>query len=470
MVFSSNIFIYLFLPLFLAIYYVTPNKFKNIVIVLGSYIFYAWWRVDFLLLLIAVTLWNYGIAIAIDKAKDQKVRNIALAIGVCVDLLALLYFKYMNFFVANWNLLAQQVLHQDPIVSHVILPIGISFFTFQAVSYLVDVWRKDVEATTNVIDLAAFKAIFPQLIAGPVLRYKDLEDQFRNRVHTLEKFAEGVRRFLYGFATKILLADTIAPIADKVFTAKAPAMTEAWVGAIAYSSQLYFDFMGYSSMAIGLAWMMGFKFIENFDNPYASRSITEFWRRWHISLSTWLRDYLYIPLGGNRLGEFKTYRNLILTMLIGGFWHGSNWTFILWGGLHGGVMAAERALKKGSDKPAGLKKYGMWIMTLVIVLVGWVMFRSTTVGEAMNMYAGMIGLHGFLPAADTAWHHSGTEMAFLLLAFIMLGLGVRQAWTGKPYTPPRGSRFELVVLAVVAILSFSRLSASTFSPFLYFQF
>ncbi|MFT4074396.1 MAG: MBOAT family protein [Asticcacaulis sp.] len=470
MVFSSNIFIYLFLPVFMAVYYLTPGRFRNALIVIGSYIFYAWWRVDFLLLLIAVTLWNYGVAIVIDRASGQGRRNWALAIGVGVDLLTLLYFKYMNFFVANWNLVAQQLGHQDPIVSKIILPIGISFFTFQAVSYLVDVWRRDVAATTSLIDLAAFKAIFPQLIAGPVLRYKDLKDQFINRTHSVEKFAEGVRRFVYGLATKIILADSVAPIADQAFSTPHPSMYEAWIGAIAYSIQLFFDFMGYSSMAIGLAWMMGFRFIENFDNPYASRSITEFWRRWHISLSTWLRDYLYIPLGGNRKGEFKTYRNLILTMLIGGFWHGANWTFVLWGGLHGSVMAIERYAKAGAHPATSAFRFVAWPFTMLIVLVGWVMFRSVDVQSALRMYAGMAGFHGLWPASDTAWQVSYISLVFLALGLAVVGLGVRQAWTGQGFVPARGSSVELLLLTVLLVISLTRLSASTFSPFLYFQF
>lgn len=470
MVFSSNIFIYLFLPAFLAVYYLTPARFKNLAIVVGSYIFYGWWRIDMLLLLVLVTLWNYGVAIVIDKATDKKHRNIALAVGVGVDLLALLYFKYMNFFVENLNLVVHSFGSHDSFVSHVLLPIGISFFTFQAVSYLVDVWRRDVVATTNLIDLAAFKAIFPQLIAGPVLRYKDLEAQFHGRVHTIKGFAEGVRRFVYGLATKIILADTIAPIADHAFATARPSMFEAWLGAFAYAGQLFFDFMGYSSMAVGLAWMMGFKFIENFDNPYASRSITEFWRRWHISLSTWLRDYLYIPLGGNRLGEAKTYRNLILTMLIGGFWHGANWTFILWGGLHGGVMALERYAKSAGKVPTRFLHYAAWPLTMLIVLIGWVMFRAPTVENALSVYGGMIGLHGVMPAQAVAWQQSYTNLVFLALAAIMIGLGVRQAWTGRDYVPARGSRLELVMLGLLLIISLTRLSASTFSPFLYFQF
>ncbi|ESQ74209.1 MBOAT family protein [Asticcacaulis sp. AC402] len=470
MVFSSNIFIYLFLPLFMATYYLTPARFRNIAIVIGSYIFYAWWRVDFLLLLIAITLWNYVLAIVIDKASSDRARKYFLLIGVGGNLLTLLYFKYMNFFVENWAFLARQVGASDSFATNVILPIGISFFVFQAVSYLVDVWRRDVPATTSLVQLAAFKAIFPQLVAGPVLRYKDLKDQFLNRTHTTEKFAEGVRRFIYGLSTKILLADTVAPIADRLFASPSPSLQEAWLGILAYSAQLLFDFMGYSSMAIGLALMMGFKFIENFNNPYGSRSITEFWQRWHISLSTWLRDYVYIPLGGNRKGEFKTYRNLLLTMLLGGIWHGANWTFILWGLLHGGVMAVERWLRREPKPDAPTHTPLAWPVTMLVVLIGWVLFRAHNLTQAFTVYGGMLGLNGLTPSADQVWRQSTPELFFLLGALVIIGLGVRQAWTGRGFVPARGSRMELVALSLLLVVSLMRLSAASYSPFLYFQF
>ncbi len=251
--------------------------------------------------------------------------------GVTGNLGALAYFKYWNFGVDNVNAVLGAAGHEPLSVGTVLLPIGISFYTFQAISYLVDVYRRDAPPERSVVSFAAFIALFPQLIAGPVLRYKDLVDQFQEREHSLRRFSEGARRFFVGLSMKVLVADVAAPLADAVFAAPAPSLTEAWLGTLAYTIQLFFDFAGYSSMAIGIGLMIGFRFIENFDQPYISGSITEFWRRWHISLSSWLRDYLYIPLGGNRKGEARTYVNLGLTMVLGGLWHGASWNFLLGG-------------------------------------------------------------------------------------------------------------------------------------------
>ena len=345
MVFSSNVFLFLFLPIFLGLYYLSSNRYRNLLILIGSYVFYAWWRVDFLLLFVAVTLWNYLFGLRIDRAGTRsKAAQRWVLWGVAGNLATLGYFKYANFGMSNLNALLESAGLEPFVLTHVILPIGISFYIFQSISYLIDVYRGDTEPTRNLINFAAFIALFPQLIAGPVLRYKDLADQFTGRSHNLDKFAEGATRFMQGFVKKVFIADTLAPLVDHCFALQNPSTGDAWLGMLAYTAQLYFDFSGYSDMAIGLGLMMGFRFMENFNQPYISQSITEFWRRWHISLSTWLRDYLYVPLGGNRGGTFNTYRNLFLTMLLGGFWHGANWTFLIWGAWHGTWLAIERAL------------------------------------------------------------------------------------------------------------------------------
>jgi len=336
MVFSSNVFLFLFLPIFLGLYYLSSNRYRNLLILIGSYAFYAWWRVDFLLLFVAVTLWNYGFGLRIYRAGVRsKAAQRWVIWGVAGNLATLGYFKYANFGVANINKVLEGAGFEPFLLTHVILPIGISFYIFQSLSYLIDVYRGDTEPTENLINFAAFIALFPQLIAGPVLRYKDLADQFTDRTHSLDKFSEGATRFMQGFVKKVFIADSLAPLVDHIFALQDPSTGDAWLGMIAYTAQLYFDFSGYSDMAIGLGLMMGFRFMENFNQPYISQSITEFWRRWHISLSTWLRDYLYVPLGGNRKGTFNTYRNLFLTMLLGGLWHGANWTFLIWGAWHG---------------------------------------------------------------------------------------------------------------------------------------
>ena len=303
MVFSSAIFLMLFLPLFLAIYYIVPWRFKSLVILLGSYAFYAWWRVDFVLLFGVVTFFSYFVSLKIVAANNDKLKKRWLTVGIVGDLGVLGYFKYANFGVDSLNTALISAGFEPFSIAHVILPIGISFYIFQAVSYLIDIYRGDADLADDFLDFAAFIALFPQLIAGPVLRYKDIAHQFHGRTHTWSKFNEGAVRFSMGFCKKVLIADTIAPVADMMFAVADPSFAESWLGILAYAAQLYFDFSGYSDMAVGLGLMMGFRFMENFNHPYISRSITEFWRRWHISLSSWLKDYLYVPLGGNRKGR-----------------------------------------------------------------------------------------------------------------------------------------------------------------------
>lgn len=482
MVFSSESFLFLFLPVFLIIYYLTPVRFRSYPILVGSYLFYAWWRVDFLGLLFLTTCFAYVTGQQIAKHRGTPLGKTFLAIGVIGCLGVLGVFKYLNFFVDSFA----AVLGTDPaglgIHWHLILPIGISFYIFQALSYLIDVHRGDATANAKFIDFAAFIALFPQLIAGPILRYKDLEDQFREREHSVELFCDGLARFLIGLGKKVILADAVAPLADLAFATENPGMALAWAGAAAYMLQLYFDFSGYSDMAIGLGKMMGFRFLENFRFPYISRSITEFWRRWHISLSNWLRDYLYIALGGNRKGVARTYANLMLVMVLGGLWHGANWTFVLWGLWHGGLLAAERFV--GWDRSAKTHWYAL-PLTLTFVLIGWVMFRATHVGEAFAVYGGMIGLNGLI--GDPAVWGSVTResLALALLAAFVVYLEPRvDAYlaTYKQGGSVQISADAAVVLntgvqlvatmavMVIGAVTILKLAEQSFSPFLYFQF
>ncbi|MCM2681223.1 MBOAT family O-acyltransferase [Echinimonas agarilytica] len=470
MVFSSSVFLFLFLPLFLGLYYVTPFRYRSAVILLGSYSFYAWWRVDFLALFIAVTLWNYIIAIRIDGAASALIKKRWLTLGIVGNLSTLGYFKYANFGVDSINALLVEMGANPLALGNVILPIGISFYIFQAISYLVDVYREDTPPTKRFIDFAAFIALFPQLIAGPVLRYKDLADQFEYRTHTYAKFSEGASRFMQGFIKKVFIADTIAPIADFAFGSSDPSMADAWLGAIVYAIQLYFDFSGYSDMAIGLGLMMGFRFPENFNQPYISQSITEFWRRWHISLSSWLRDYLYIPLGGSRGGELFTYRNLFLTMLLGGLWHGANWTFVLWGVWHGGWLAVERAL---GIKPGGPFIFTRWIFCLFLVLMGWVLFRATDVSEALRMYSAMFGASEIGLSVDMALSISTLQIITIGIAVAVIvvhSMRIRVFNFDRFKVSRRGAAVLLAAQVPLFVLSVSKLIASSYSPFLYFQF
>ena len=473
MVFSSTAFLFLFLPAFLAVYYVTPNRrhLRNWVVLIGSYAFYAWWRLDFLALFAAVTVWNYliGLAIARNGVKTAQSQR-WLALGVTVNLCTLAYFKYANFGVDSLDALLSHAGFEPFVMSHVLLPIGISFYVFESISYIMDVYRGDTEPTRHPVDFATFVALFPHLIAGPVFRYKDLAEQFVARSHTVEKFGEGAVRFMQGFIKKVLIADTIAPLANHAFALHEPTMADAWLGTLAYTAQLYFDFSGYSDMAVGLGLMMGFRFVENFNRPYVSQSITEFWRRWHMSLSSWLRDYLYISLGGNRKGVFNTYRNKFLTMLLGGLWHGANWTFVLWGMWHGTLLCLEYALRVNSS-PTRFRVH-RWALTFFLVILGWVMFRSASAGAAWSCYQAMFSFDGTGLSDVFAGDIDRLQVAVLLLAF-----GVAALEGAREHLPPRLVHLYLaapaaspLLLFPVFLLTLLKLSAQSYSPFLYFQF
>ena len=482
MVFSSESFLFLFLPVFLAAYYLTPWKAKSYTILVGSYIFYAWWRVDFLGLLFLTTGFAYlvGQRIAANRGTARGKAWLALGVAGCLGVLGV--FKYLNFFIDSFAALVGTDAAGLGVHWRLLLPIGISFYVFQALSFLIDVWRGDARADARFIDFAAFIALFPQLIAGPILRYKDLEDQFKERSHSLEMFSDGMARFLIGLAKKVLLADAVAPLANLAFDNSADVgVTLAWLGAMAYMLQLYFDFSGYSDMAIGLGKMMGFTFAENFRYPYISRSITEFWRRWHISLSNWLRDYLYISLGGNRKGSARTYLNLMLVMVLGGLWHGANWTFVLWGLWHGGFLALERAT--GYDRRAsGLTWSLPW--TLLCVLIGWVMFRAIDVGQGFEIYAAMLGANGW--AGDQALWLDVTRESVALMIIAIFVASAEPHLAGFLADAPQASLMQRgsapaaisttsqlalssFVLAV-GMLTVLKLAEQNFSPFLYFQF
>ncbi len=477
MVFSSNIFLFLFLPLFLAIYYLVPNRgrARNWVVLIGSYLFYAWWRVDFLGLFVAVTAWNYlvGLRIAAHGRGSVGAKRWLIA-GVTLDLATLAYFKYANFGVDSFNAILTGMGAEPMAFAHVLLPIGISFYVFESISYIVDVYRGDAEATRHPVDFATFIALFPHLIAGPVFRYKDLQDQFEQREHSWELFGHGALRFMQGFIKKVFIADSIAPMVTHAFGLSDPTTADAWLGAIAYTVQLYFDFSGYSDMAIGLGLMMGFRFVENFNQPYISQSITEFWRRWHMSLSSWLRDYLYIALGGNRGGVVRTYRNLFLTMLLGGLWHGANWTFVIWGAWHGAILCIERMLGVKADA-RGFRVW-RWAPTLLFVMLGWVMFRADNVGVALNLYQAMFGFDGAGLSDVFASSITRLQLATLLLAAVVLivrGAAVHSQAQRPPLQVGARAGFASAAQWLVwplFLLAVLKLSAQSYSPFLYFQF
>ncbi len=482
MIFASPIFLFIFLPVFLSIYYITPFRGRSAVILAGSSVFYAWWRVDFLILLYSIIGFSWLVALYVDKWRDTPRSLWLMRAGVVGNLLTLGYFKYWNFGVSSFQaIMIKAGIDVPEEFVHVLLPIGISFFVFHAISYIVDVWRKDTPPTRNLFDFAAFITLFPHLIAGPVLRYKDLAWQFTNRRHGMDLFSEGAYRFMLGFAKKVLIADTVAPLADAAFALENPSMADSWIGVIAYTVQLYFDFSGYSEMAVGLALMMGFRFIENFNFPYISKSITEFWRRWHISLSTWLRDYLYISLGGNRKGKVRTYVNLFLTMLLGGLWHGANWTFVLWGALHGGLLAIERFVGeiRGKDAKNGLILSSIAsVYCIFAVLIGWVLFRAPNMETALSFYRGMAGMNGMGVSDAFAWEIKGIYICALIGGVCLIFLQPHLARWREPVELSKGSTamksspplvFQLLA-AGFFVVAVTRLIAMSYSPFLYFQF
>ena len=479
MVFSSETFLFLFLPLFLVIYYLTPARGKSLVILFASYLFYGWWRFDFLLLLFLTTLWAFCIGLLIRNNLGTQRAQMWCTIGVIGCLSVLGVFKYLNFFIDSLAELAGTDAAGLGVHWRLILPIGVSFYVFHSISYLVDVTRKDADATLNFFDFAAFIALFPQLVAGPILRFKDLADQFKHRTHSLQMFADGTALFIIGLGKKVILADSIAPIADVAYAATDPSLALSWLGSIAYMMQLYFDFSGYSDMAMGIGLMMGFHFRANFNMPYISRSITEFWRRWHISLSVWLRDYLYIPLGGNRIGNIRTYVNLTLVMVLGGLWHGANGTFLAWGVWHGAWLALER--RTGWANRSSI--VGLF-QTLLIVLIGWVAFRAENMSQAMDIYAGMLGMHGINIPLDIALQISSESLMLLVVAILVAATepqlnNLSRQMYFTPSEPQVGgvgtltaatSLLPTFLLAMIGVLSIMKLAEASFSPFLYFQF
>jgi len=439
---------------------------KNIVTLLFSLVFYAWGGPRFLLILLFSIAFNYVMAIVIDRREGLS-RKQALAIGVAGNLLVLGLFKYANFITGNVaELLKPLGLELTP--TNIELPLGISFFTFHCLSYIIDVYRRRFRANRDPVDVALYISLFPQLVAGPIVRYKTVARQLDKRRFTLGRASAGARIFIVGLAQKVLVADIVAPLAQVAFDhSPHRGLAEAWIGLLAYSIQIYFDFAGYSNMAIGLGIVLGFTFPRNFRLPYTSVSITEFWRRWHMSLSLWLRDYLYIPLGGNRGTNLKTYRNLVTVFVLCGAWHGANWTFILWGVWHGVFLVVERlglgALLKRIPVSA------RWLYALLAVMGGWVMFRAADLKTALDYYASLAGFNG---AGDISFdmHNALTERAMATLAIGCL-LATAPRFIRRLSAPiPVRAIGDFAWTFAILIFSMVTVAAGAYSPFLYFKF
>jgi alginate O-acetyltransferase complex protein AlgI len=473
-VFSSPTFLFFFLPAVLVAYWLIPRRGRNALLLIASLVFYAWGAGAFILGLLLSMAFNYVVGLRLERARDNEQPRVAqrwLALGVVFNVALLAWFKYANFGIATLDQ-ALAAAHAPTVPwTEILLPIGISFFTFHALSYLIDVYRGTARHLLSPIDYGLYIALFPQLIAGPIVRFHQVRDQLIARQETIDAFAAGVYRFTLGLGKKVLIADTVAPIADAVFGTPAHALSTgpALLGVAAYTVQLYFDFSGYSDMAIGLALMFGIRFPENFNRPYAARSITEFWRRWHMSLSNWFRDYLYIPLGGNRGSRMATYRNLIVVFLITGLWHGANWTFVAWGAYHGLLLLFERMTGLGrGDRPRG----AIWqVPTVALVMAGWILFRSPTLGYAAGFVRSLFRIDAPVPLTVSL---AAEPIALLGLVIGCASVLIPATWvTGVRLEHPDLRLVRALRVAMVALIlpaSLVAVMSGNFSPFLYFQF
>lgn len=478
MVFSNAVFLFLFLPIVLLGYYLLRGRARNYWLLAVSLLFYAWNKPSFLLILIASILLNYAGALLVDKAKAKRGKFLWLTLTVAINLGLLYYFKYFNFTMD----ILQRLLNRTISFTEVVLPIGISFFTFQALSYVVDVYRGEVPVQKNPFKLGMYISLFPQLVAGPIVRYSDVVAEIDNRTVTLDDFVYGIRRFIIGLFKKIIIADTLAITANAMFD-RNPGLNApefAWLGIVCYSLQLFFDFAGYSDMAIGLGRMFGFRFLENFDYPYISKSITEFWRRWHMSLSSFFRDYVYIPLGGNRK---RVYLNVAIVFLLTGIWHGANYTFIVWGIWHGLFNLIEkiwRTVKKKRNIPdaTGVKKGILSVLghlyTLMVVIIGWVFFRAADLQTGIDYVKSMFGLYNSAAAGyETLWFYLDRWTLAALIVGLLMATPLPKLLAEKVSKKLPVALSDILCntgLLLALLLCVLQVASNTFSAFIYFQF
>ena len=473
MVFSSTIFLFGFLPLSLLIYYIMPLKGRNLALFLLSLVFYGFGEPTYILvMLFSVTVaYLTGFPIGKYRESNPKKAKFWLILSVCLNLGMLLFFKYTNFFLENLALIPPLAEVISP-MEGLTLPIGISFYTFQIMSYSIDLYRGSTDTQRSYVSFGAYVALFPQLIAGPIVRYRDVDDQLIHRTHSVDKFSSGVSRFTVGFAKKILLGDSLAAVYAYLGTAYAvePTILTAWLMVLTYTLHIYFDFAGYSDMAIGLGRMLGFEFLENFNYPYLASSITDFWRRWHISLSSWFREYVYIPLGGNRKGFPRQILNMAVVWFLTGFWHGAAWNFILWGVFYFIILALEKLfLLKWFEKTPLTRALGhMW--ALLLIGIGWMIFDHTDLSEAFAVIGGLFGI-GTVGAASPV---VGYE---LLRALPLLAVSVIAAtpWPTRLFAKleakhPAAAVLRPVMIAIALLLAVAYMVSGTFSPFLYYIF
>lgn len=461
MVFSSITFLFYFLPIVIAIYYIVPNKFKNIILLISSLLFYFYGEPKYILLMIFSIIVTYIFGILIDKYRQMSKFFLTLAITISLGLLT--YFKYFNFLIENINLWLS---HKIDFI-YIVLPIGISFYTFQMISYLIDVYKEEAKVQKNIYKLAMYVSLFPQLIAGPIVRYTTIEQQIEEREYSFEKFGLGVRRFIIGLGKKILIADVLGKLCSIFLSSHDSSILFYWLYAISSMLQIYFDFSGYSDMAIGLGKMFGFDFLENFNYPYIATSVTDFWRRWHISLSSWFRDYVYIPLGGNRVSKIKWLRNILIVWILTGLWHGASWNFVIWGLYFGIILIIEKFFLEKYIKK--LPKFLSRFYTLFIVLISFIIFNGESVNNILQNIGGLFGIGCDSIISQESIYYLRSYLIIIILSIIgstpILKNIVNNSKLNKLF-----NFLEPIFLLIILTLCTSYIVDGSFSPFLYFRF
>ncbi len=472
MLFSSMTFLYVFLPIVCTLYLISKKEFHNLILLIASIIFYAWGEPKYLSIMLLTILVNFFGAKFIDSFKSEgKNAKIPLILTICTNLGFLIYFKYFNFLIENFN----GIFHSHIHLLNIVMPIGISFYIFQALAYVIDVYRDECKVQNDIYKLALYICLFPQLIAGPIIKYHDIAEQIDNRDINFDKVCLGVKRFIIGLSKKMLIANTMGVVADKIFVQDPSTFSHftAWLGAIAYSFQLFFDFSGYSDMAIGLGLIFGFRFLENFNYPYISKSITEFWRRWHISLSTWFKEYVYFSLGGNRCSKLKTLRNLGIVFLLTGIWHGATWNFVIWGLWHGFFIILEKVINIKEFE----QKYTKWLVKffqhcycILIFVIGWVMFRADNMGYAWKY---LLNMFGILKVQSNKIFYAmpyyiDTFEIIIIIAAILCSVPLFNKMLEVKNKAAK--IFINIWLLTLLILSTATIASNTYKPFIYFRF
>lgn len=466
MVFSSIPFLYYFLPLVLVFYFIVPKQFKNTVLLLASLLFYAWGEPIYVFLMILTVAVCYVLGLLTEKHRGKRLGKVYLALACVFCLGALGYFKYADFFIENFNRATGLSI---PLLN-IALPIGISFYTFQILSYNIDVYRGNVKAQKNILTLGTYISLFPQLIAGPIVRYIDVEKELTNRTHSFDKCYEGIRRFVIGFSKKIIFANTFAELCDSFYASDEKSFFFYWLFAISYMLQVYFDFSGYSDMAIGLGKILGFKFLENFNYPFISKSISEFWRRWHMSLGSWFRDYVYIPMGGNRVNSGRMFLNIFTVWFLTGFWHGAEWNFIVWGLYFAVLLMIEKYFLKDFLTKSKVFSH---IYTLIFIAISFAIFSGNNLTEALGRAGGLLGI-GVKNLSSFEFIYALKNYAFVLILGILSATPVPKLILGKLNEKRSFNNIymwaEPVILIALAVVSTSFLVDGAFNPFLYFRF